>query len=220
MHFDIFSEDISGLVALESIVPRILVKSLYTAEFKSYKGIGHLPKDLYKKKDPSVHTFLHNLPSLLKGLGRSYAGYGSSCAVCAIFVCDLDERCLKTFRQTLLEVLEVCDPKPTAAFCIAVEEMEAWLLGDIDAVKKAFPKAKLQILRKYKNDSICGTWELLADAIESGGATQLKRAGYPDIGIAKCSWAEKIAPLIDVENNASPSFAYFRDTLRKLAGKK
>ncbi len=27
-------------------------------------------------------------------------------------------------------------------FCVAVKEMEAWLLGDIEAIEKAYPKLK------------------------------------------------------------------------------
>ena len=37
------------------------------------------------------------------------------------------------------------------------------------------------------------------------------------IGMEKFQWAENITPHMDVDNNKSPSFVYFRDTLRKLA---
>lgn len=33
------------------------------------------------------------------------------------------------------------------AFCIAVKEMEAWLLGDEDAIYSAYPEAKKKFLK-------------------------------------------------------------------------
>jgi hypothetical protein len=95
--------------------------------------------------------------------------------------------------------------------------MEAWLLGDRTAITTAYPRAKTKILNKYRQDSICGTWELLADAIHKGGAAALKKEGWPAPGRAKCKWAKKIAPHIDVDANRSQSFGVFRDGVRKLA---
>ena len=66
----------------------------------------------------------------------------------------------KDFRQKLLDVLNECNSEVKTRFCIAVEEGEAWFLGDISAIKKAHPKAKNNILNRYQNDSICGTWEV------------------------------------------------------------
>ena len=48
-------------------------------------------------------------------------------------------------------------------------------------------------------------------------AARLKRSGYPAAGAAKCEWAEKIAPHMDVERNRSGSFRAFRDGVRRLA---
>ena len=35
------------------------------------------------------------------------------------------------------------------AFCIAVKEMEAWLLGDIEAIEKAYPNAKKTAIKEF-----------------------------------------------------------------------
>ena len=131
-------------------------------------------------------------------------------------VCDLDDRCLKTFRRELFAVLNACNPKPETRFCVAVEEGEAWLLGDISALKAAYPRAKEDVLHGYQNDAICGTWELLADAVSSGGSSALRKKGWQAVGREKSDWAEIIAPHMDVDANASPSFRYFRDKLRDL----
>jgi hypothetical protein len=98
-------------------------------------------------------------------------------------------------------------------FCFAVEEGEAWLLGDLSAVKTAYPKAKDAVLAGYTNDAICGTWEQLADAVYPGGAKKLASSGYQRVGEEKSVWAERITPLLDIEKNLSPSFCYFRDKL-------
>ena len=66
------------------------------------------------------------------------------------------------------------------------------------------------------NDSICGTWEKLADALFSGGARNLQTQGWQAVGKEKAAWAEKIPPHMEVDKNASPSFCYFRDKLRHL----
>lgn len=98
----------------------------------------------------------------------------------------------------------------------AIEEGEAWLLGDRQAVREAYPRAKEAVLATYVQDSICGTWEKLADAVHPGGATKLRERGWQAIGAEKSSWASSIAPHMDVQRNVSPSFQYLRDNLRDL----
>ena len=61
--------------------------------------------------------------------------------------------------------LIACDPQPETRFCIAIEEGEAWLLGDYQAVEAAYPSVDWNVLRGYRNDEICGTWERLARRI-------------------------------------------------------
>ena len=80
----------------------------------------------------------------------------------------------------------------------------------------AYPRARKEVLAHYKQDSICGTWELLADMVYPGGQAAIHRAGWPLPGQIKHEWVEKIAPLMNVELNRSQSFAKFRDGLRKL----
>ena len=86
------------------------------------------------------------------------------------------------------------------------------------AVRRAYPKAREQVLRDYQNDAICGTWETLAEAVYPGGLAKLKDQGSQAAGAEKSRWAEAIAPYIDPERNQSPSFQYFRAKLRELAG--
>jgi len=216
MHFEILVEDQSGKKALDILVPKILSPA-HTFNVHFYKGIGHIPKGMKDAEDPSKRILLNNLPRLLKGFGKTFAGYGKEYKAVVFVICDLDRRCLKTFRQELLTVARACSPQPETQFCIAIEEGEAWLLGDLNAVRSAYPGAKDKILCSYVNDDICNTWEMLADAVYAKGATALKLGGWAAVGEEKSTWASRIAPHMDVDKNNSPSFQYFRDKLRVLA---
>jgi hypothetical protein len=215
MHFDILVEDISGKTALEIIVPKI-ISAEHTFIIHPYKGIGRIPTDLKSASDPKKRILLDQLPRLVQGYGQTFSQYPPDCPAVLIVICDLDNRCLSTFRRELLDIVNKCNLPPKTQFCIAIEEGEAWYLGDFAAIKKAYPKAKQKVLDSYTNDSICGTWEKLADAVYSGGSKELSKLRWQGVGKEKSNWAKKIPPHMDVDNNLSPSFGYFRDKLRGL----
>ena len=217
MHFEILVEDQSGKKALDILVPKI-IGAEHTVTIHSYKGIGRIPKNIGGVADASKRILLDQLPRLLRGYGNAFSNYPEGYNASVILICDLDAKCLRTFRDELFEILDGCTPKPTTRFCIAIEEGEAWFLGDIPAIKTAYPRAKDAVLNRYVNDSICGTWEQLADAVYPGGSQALSERGWHVTGIEKSAWSENISPHMDVENNASPSFCYFREKLRELAG--
>lgn len=215
MHLEILVEDQSGKKALDILLPKIIGES-HTFRVHPYKGIGRIPKNLGSSGDPSKRILLDQLPRLLRGYGKTFASFPDDYPAAVIVVCDLDNKCLKTFRDELLTILDRCSPKPKTRFCIAIEEGEAWFLGDIPAIKSAYPDAKDSVLHGYNNDSICGTWETLADAVFPGGVAALSRKGWQAVGAEKSVWAEKITPLMDVRHNASPSFTYFQTQVRKM----
>ncbi len=72
------------------------------------------------------------------------------------------------------------------------------------------------MLAAYVNDSICGTWETLANAVYPGGESALSAKGWQAVGAEKSRWAENITPRMNIEESNSPSFLYFRDTVRAL----
>ena len=216
MHFEILVEDRSGEKMLESLVPKV-IGDQHTFRIHGYRGIGKIPRNLTSSTDAKKRLILAQLPGLLRGYGKTFANYPANYPAVVIVVCDLDDRCLKAFRRELLEVLDACEPRPETRFCIATEEGEAWLLGDVKAIEKAYSGARLNVLDDYENDSICGTWELLADVVHPAGSQGLKDLGWGAVGREKSTWAEKITPHMDVEKNASPSFRYFRDKIRGLS---
>ncbi len=218
MHFEILIEDVSGKEMLENLVPRILGDS-HTYKIISYKGLGrNIPKNLHSHPDPRKRILLDLLPKLIRGYGSAFAGFPAGYSAALVIVVDLDDRCLIKFKQELIDILNSASPKPEARFCFAIEEGEAWLLGDLNAILRAYPRANRRKLEMYENDSICGTWEVMADALHKGGSAGLAKGGYQQVGEAKFNWAKNITPHMNIDENNSPSFNYFKEKLRELAG--
>jgi hypothetical protein len=216
MHLEILVEDVSGELLLKSLLPKILGAHgiPHTWRTHSYKGIGRIPRNLRGKTDPAKRILLDRLPKVLAGYGKSQRD--SDAAV--LVLVDPDDRDCVGFKEELLQVLERCHPKPRVLFRFAIEETEAWLLGDRNAILKEFPRAKASVLDSYIQDSICGTWEKLADAVIPGGSLALKAEVWPRIGEEKCKWASQIGRRLHVESNLSPSLKVFRSGVLKLCG--
>jgi hypothetical protein len=200
---------------LEIIVPKI-IDAEHTCKIIPYKGLGRIPGNLKTVQDPSKRILLEQLPRLLGGYGKTWCRLGYDAVM--IVVVDCDNRNCKEFKKELFRVLESCYPKPKVFFRIAVEEMEAWLLGDREAVCQAYHKYDKKILATYKQDSVVGTWEKLADIILPNGSKSLKNEAYFEIGRLKSEWAKKIGKNMNVKNNISPSFICFRKKLEELGG--
>jgi hypothetical protein len=212
MHLEFLIEDSSGEKLLQTLLPKFLGEqgSRHSWRLHSYKGIGRIPKGLKKAGDPTKRMLLDQLQGLLRGYGRT-PGIDA-----VVIILDSDRRDCRDFLSELKAIVGRCDPPPNAMFRLAVEEMEAWYFGDESALLQAYPKAKKEVLNRYTQDSVCETWELLADAIYPGGSVAIKKAGWPLPGQVKHEWAENIGPLLDPDRNSSPSFGKLRDGLRRL----
>ncbi len=212
MHIEVLVEDSSGANLVDTLMPQVIGPQgePHTWRIHPYKGIGRIPKGLATKADPAKRALLDQLPRLLSGYGKT-PGIDA-----VVVVLDNDNRDCKKFLAELKSILKRCDPAPITLFRLAIEEMEAWFLGDRDALITAYPRAKRDVLSRYDQDSICGTWELLADATYPGGHAAVQKVGWPLPGQIKHEWVQKIAPHMNVEDNLSHSFGKFRDGLRKL----
>lgn len=216
MHIEILVEDRSGEKLLTPVLPKLLGEyaNPHTWNIHSYKGIGRIPKNLKGSVDPSKRILLDQLPRLLQGYGRT-PGIDA-----VVVVLDLDKRNCLEFLAELKSLATECNPAPnTILFRLAIEEMEAWYLGDRLSLQSAYPRARADVLNRYVQDSACDTWELLADAVYPGGSAAIKKAGWPLPGQVKYEWAERIGPLLEPDRNGSPSFCKLRDGLRRLIAK-
>lgn len=212
MHLEFLIEDSSGEKLLQTLLPKLLGAQgdLHSWRVHAYKGIGRVPKGLGKGADPSKRILLDQLPRLLRGYGRTV---GTDVVV---VILDVDRRDCRKFLSELKAIAASCNPAPTTLFRLAIEEMEAWYLGDRTALLKAYPRARRDVLDRYSQDGICDTWELLADAIYTGGVAAIKSAGWPLPGQVKSEWAEKIGPLLELDRNISPSFGKLCEGVRRL----
>jgi len=195
---------------MDILIPKLLGTEA-TCRIHSYRGIGHIPKGFKSKSDANKRQLLNQLPRLLRGYGNVSNHW------IIVVICDLDDKDKTQFLSELQNMLDACNPKPNTIFCLAIEEFEAWYLGDLAAVRKAYPSAKAAILTSYINDAICGTWELLADAVYKGGHKALLKRGWQAVGEQKAIWAKTISPYMNVDDNASQSFCEMRTQVRNAA---
>ena len=212
MHIEILVEDSSGEKLLSAVLPKLLGEQgdLHTWRVHAYRGIGRIPKNLKTSADPAKRILLDQLPRLLQGYGKTQG------IDAVVVVLDTDKHNCVEFLAELKALAAGCNPAPKTLFRLAIEEVEAWYLGDRSALDSAYPRAKADVLSRYVQDSACNTWELLADAVYPGGSAAIKKAGWPLPGQIKHEWAERIGPLLEPDRNASPSFGKLRDGLRRL----
>lgn len=207
MYFQFLIEDQSSGALIEILMNKIASSnSNVQYNCKSFKGIGGFtPKNTIK--ETKTGKLLNDLATYLRGFNKSLKG--SPAAI--IVVLDNDDRDPTQFEGELKNVAEQNMIDIDYVFCIAIEEVEAWLLGDTDAVMQAYPQAKTAVLHTYKQDSICGTWEILADAVYSGGYDKFKKecTSFVDVGRCKMEWSRNIGNYMNINSNKSPSFNRF-----------
>jgi Domain of unknown function (DUF4276) len=194
VHIEFLVEEFSAQEFLQAILPKILDNAI-DYEIRSFRG----KTDLLKK-----------LPDRLKG----YRPWIPEDFRIVVMIDRDDEPChdLKNKLDTIaLDAGFI--PKSTAEFNqsyqilnrIAIEELEAWFFGDIEAVSLAYPgiPSSLGEQRKYRDpDAIAGgTWENLEKV--------LQKAGHHKGGLEKVRAAREISQYMNPAVNRSKSFRVF-----------
>ena len=97
---------------------------------------------------------------------------------------------------------------------LAVEELEAWFFGDVEALRKAYPKVSktLQYQARYRDPDAVpgGTYEALERL--------LVRARYYTGKLPKVTVAQNIAQHMEPNRNRSKSFQVFLEGLKACVG--
>jgi len=201
MHIEFLLEEPSCAEALKLLVPKIIGKQVSFAT-RVFQG----------KTD-----FLNSLPARLRGYSRWLP---RDWRIVVLVDCDRDDcRVLKAkLEKTALDagLATRTNPRRTGGLQvlnrIAVEELEAWFFGDIEAIATSYPRIPRSLADKrgFRDpDAISGgTWEALERI--------LKHAGYYAAGMPKIEVARFIGRHLLPNRNRSASFKTFCRGLREL----
>ncbi len=211
MRIEILTEDKSGAVVVERMARAICEGIGCDADIKvrPHRGCGSLPKDPDIKPVPFASSLLELLPAKCRAYNSVFAGD----KFVLVVVMDSDDKDPDELRSELYECTHRYAPSIRSVIGLCTEEIEAWMLGDAEAILKAYPDADTDVLAGYVQDSVCGTWEVLCRMVCPENADDLIEVGYPAIGHYKARWAETISEYMKADNNISPSFQRFKEAL-------
>lgn len=200
MHVLFFVEEPSVQNALTNLLPRLLPEET-TVQFIVFQGKPDL---------------LQNLPGQL----RAYASWMPEDWRIVVLLDEDRQDCRELKDQLeknaqsagLITKTQAGNGKFQVLNRIAVEELEAWFLGDMEALCQAFPRLpnSLSSRKNFRDpDAVAGgTWETLERI--------LQKYGYFPGGYPKMAAAKQIASFMDPERNRSHSFQVFRRGLEAM----
>ncbi len=215
MIIEVLCEDKSSVPVLQSLIPQIAAgyqEIIEKIHIYPHRGKGKWPENLKERPKPFASSLLDVLPAKLRAYDQVYQRQ----EILLVIVLDADDQDQSEIYQNLEYIIRSEAGNKFFVIGIPVEETEAWLLGDPEAVLAAYPAADQKVLEAYPQDAVCHTWEFLARAVLRDRAERLIKAGYPAVGIYKNRWAEAIAPHLQAARNHSPSFQDYRERLLKV----
>lgn len=197
MQIEFLLEERSAEVVLEIILPKILPDDVdYTFHVSEGK-----------------HDLLKNLPTLLKGFGPPISNNRR-----IMVLIDEDREdcfCLKAQLEEIAHdagFVTKSSASQEGDFQVvnrlAIEELEAWFFGDINALRNAYPRVS-------RNAQVQDP-----DAIENGTSEALWRAlrRYYPTRLPKTKVAQNIAHHMEPCRNTSRSFQVFIEGLKACVG--
>lgn len=185
-------------VALENLVPKILPNTGFKVHTHNGKS------GLFKKLPARLMAYGKWLPDDYK----------------LIVLVDRDTDDCHELKNCLEQFSDAAGLKSISRFPeqfqivnrIAIEELEAWFFGDVEAILQAYPRVPV----KLGQSSLCrnpdsinnGTWEQLARILKGSG-------DHPG-RLEKLRAAREISRHMHPDRNRSRSFQVFRDALRRI----
>lgn len=189
------------------VVREVLVRHFGLSEHNNFRihphwGRGKLPVNPLSRPDPKHRGLFDQLPAKL----RSYGTWMDE-QYLVLVLADVDnDDCVQLLAELNALLLSLPTKPPRVLFRLAIEETESWFLADSNAIKKAFPKAQLALIRNILPDAQIGAWEKLAECLghkPSNGAPK------------KTHWAEQIAPHLNFYTPFSPSLGKLISGLKR-----
>ncbi|MCR5803983.1 MAG: DUF4276 family protein [Clostridia bacterium] len=210
MRIEILTEDKSGSVVIEKLVRQICLAEGIDADLyvRPHRGCGSLPMDWSERPHKFASALLELLPAKCRAYNAALKGTDSV----LIVVMDSDDHDPEELKKQLGLVCRKFAPDIKSVIGLCVEEVESWILGDRQAIEKAYPYYDKKALDEYKQDSVCGTWEALCKVVCPDTYERIIDIGYPAIGEYKARWSKAVSRYMLPENNISPSFKSFRKT--------
>ena len=207
MHFEVLTEDRSGGIVVETLMKNLLsaVVPSFTISIRPHRGKGESSDNWYQRPVKNASGLLDLLPAKLRAYDHVFAGT----EYILVVIMDSDTLSPDAVQSLLHSMCRKFAPSLPYVIGICVEETEAWLMADEQALLEAYPDADMTAYRKYVQDSVCGTWEVLCEVLLREKAAGLIRVGYPAIGQYKQEWAQNISQCMDPKRNISPSFIRF-----------
>lgn len=200
MTIHVLVEGPSERAVFEVWLPRLLRG--HAIRIYPHEGKGTLPKKLDQKPERHRRGLLDQLPAKLRGFKNSLDVQTDRVVV----LVDADTADPVAFASSIQKAVAVVAPELSVIVRVAVEETEAFYLGDLAGLKQAFPGADMEAARKYVPDSICRTAELFGQIVG-------------DPGNNKVAWAESMGPVLTIHpaNSRSPSFKLLVTGLLEVA---
>ena len=203
MHLEVFVEEESAQITLTNLIPRIAGPAV-TFRFHAYSG---------------KQALLRKLPQRLVG----YRSWPLTDWHVVVLV-DRDRADCHSLKTQLEKAAADAglttrtNARPDGTFQvmnrIAVNELEAWLIGDPDAVSAAYPRVRPEFARRKGYRDPDATGHGAAEALR----LLLRRAGYygGQDYLPKVEVARAISAHLNPDRNGSRSFRAFRDGLVNL----
>jgi hypothetical protein len=198
MKVHVLVEGPSELAFFDRWLPRAFARHEFVTH--PHQGKGSFPRHPEKPPLPRRFGLLDLLPATL----RAYSASPEMKDVGVLIVVDADNDVVVQLEQRIVEIVRANAPT-RAVVCLAIEETEAYYLGDLRALKAAFPSADMVAAGAYVPDSIVGTAERFGEIVG-------------DDGLRKVAWAETMGERVttDPAKSRSPSFRALHKGIKGL----
>jgi len=201
MHIEFLVEERSCEAALQNILPKVLQRQI-TFKIHPFRG----KPDLLKKLPDRLRGYQVWIPESWRIVVLVDADEGD----CYEIKAKLERAAIQA--RLITKSGASSGSRFQVLNRLAIEELEAWFFGDIQALHTAYPRISLHLENRarYRDPDaiIGGTWEALE--------RELKRVGYFPGGLSKINAAREISRFIIPERNRSRSFQVFRQGLIEM----